>query len=358
MKVFTNLLFKVALSSMVLTAPAMIPGNADAGGSLPDKETALPFSSSVVIRNFIDHLTVTAIRANPKTVAAAATYIVKKMAGPAVTGSTMAGSTMAGSAMAGAMMAGSAVARPALVKEAAAPVKEAVAPVILKVSAAARLVTAAGSRAMSASKAMELRRVINESAIIYTYMDLEKEGLSEKAFEYAWRGYHNLVKKGIIRKKSVLSICDFSQSSSSRRMYVLDLQHKKLLYRTYVAHGQNSGDEFAETFSNEPESFKSSLGFYVTKTTYLGHNGLSLRLNGVDEGYNDQALKRNIVLHGCTYVGDQYLQNFGAVGTSLGCPALPAAISARIIRTVKNGSCLFIYHPTQDYLDHSAVIND
>jgi len=316
MKVFTNLLFKVALSSMVLTAPAMIPGNADAGGSLPDKETESPFSSSSVIRNFIDHLTVTAIRAYPKTVAAAATYIVKKVASPV-----------------------------------AAPVKEEVAPMMLKVSTA-RLVSA------SSSRAMELRRVINESAIIYTYMDLEKEGLSEKAFEYAWRGYHNLVKKGIIRKKSVLSICDFSQSSSSRRMYVLDLLHKKLLYRTYVAHGQNSGDEFAETFSNEPESFKSSLGFYVTKTTYYGRNGLSLRLNGVDDGYNDQALKRNIVLHGCAYVGDQYLQNFGAVGTSLGCPALPAAISSRIIRIVKDGSCLFIYHPTQDYLDHSTVIND
>jgi hypothetical protein len=328
MKVFTNLLFKVALSSMVLTAPAMIPGNVDSGGSLPDKETALPFSSSAVIRNFIDHLTVTAIRAYPKTVAAAATYIVKKVASPV-----------------------------------AAPLKEVAAPVMLKVSAA-RLV--AGSSSMSSSmsssrasaRAMELRRVINESAVIYTYMDLEKEGLSEKAFEYAWRGYHNLVKKGIIRKRSVLSICDFSQSSSSRRMYVLDLLHKKLLYRTYVAHGQNSGDEFAETFSNEPESFKSSLGFYVTKTTYYGRNGLSLRLNGVDDGYNDQALKRNIVLHGCAYVGDQYLQNFGAVGTSLGCPALPAAVSSRIIRTVKNGSCLFIYHPTQDYLDHSTVIND
>jgi hypothetical protein len=330
MKLFTNLLFKVALSSMVLTAPAMIPGNADAGGSLPDKETELPFSSSVVIRNFIDHLTVTAIRAYPKTVAAAATYIVKKVASPV-----------------------------------AAPVKEAAAPVMLKVSAP-RLVAVSGamsgSRASSfsraSSRAMELRRVISESVVIYTYMDLEKEGLSEKAFEYAWRGYHNLVKKGIIRKKSVLSICDFSQSSSSRRMYVLDLLHKKLLYRTYVAHGQNSGDEFAETFSNEPESFKSSLGFYVTKTTYYGRNGLSLRLNGVDDGYNDQALKRNIVLHGCTYVGDQYLQNFGAVGTSLGCPALPAAVSSGIIRTVKNGSCLFIYHPTQDYLDHSTVIND
>ena len=141
-------------------------------------------------------------------------------------------------------------------------------------------------------------------------------------------------------------------------MYVIDLRHKRLIYRTYVAHGQNSGSEFADSFSNEPESFKSSLGFYVTKTTYLGRNGLSLRLNGVDNGYNDQAVKRNIVLHGCTYVGDEYLQDFGATGTSLGCPALPLAMSARIIRVVKGGSCMFIYHPTPEYLDHSTILND
>jgi hypothetical protein len=141
-------------------------------------------------------------------------------------------------------------------------------------------------------------------------------------------------------------------------MYVIDIHHRRLLYRTYVAHGQNSGAEYAEAFSNEPESFKSSLGFYVTKTTYVGKNGLSLRLDGVDNGYNDQAMKRNIVLHGCSYVGDQYLENFGTTGTSLGCPALPESISARIIHAVKGGSCLFIYHPSQDYLDHSVVINE
>jgi hypothetical protein len=209
-----------------------------------------------------------------------------------------------------------------------------------------------------AAKTAELRRVITESDYIYRSMKLGYQGLSETAFEYAWRGYHNLLKKGTIRKRSVLSILDFSQSSSEKRMYVIDIRHRRLLYRTYVAHGQNSGADFAETFSNEPESFKSSLGFYVTKTTYLGKNGLSLRLNGVDNGYNDQAMKRNIVLHGCSYVGEDYLENFGATGTSLGCPALPAAISPRIIQAVKGGSCLFIYHPTQEYLDHSVVINE
>ena len=306
MKLFTNLLCKVALSSMVLTAPAMITSHSDAGGTLPDKEANLPFYSSMVIKNFIDHLTVLPVLAYHK----------------------------------------------AKEESVAASVTVTAATATATVGNSARMVMSA------ASKSMELRRVINESALIYSHMELEKEGLSEKAFEYAWRGYHNLVKQGSIRNTSVLSICDFSQSSRSRRMYVLDLRHEKLLYRTYVAHGQNSGSEYAESFSNEQDSYKSSLGFYVTQKTYYGRNGLSLHLNGVDKGYNDKAMKRNIVLHGSTYVSDQYLQDFGSLGTSLGCPAIPAAISGRIIRKVRDGSCFFIYHPTSEYLDHSTVINN
>jgi hypothetical protein len=317
MKLFTNLLCKVALSSMVLTAPAMITSHSDAGGSLLDKEADMPFYSSMVIKNFIDHLTVEPVRGyhplKEESVVASATYIGKKAVAPAVISTVAAAAT---------------------------------------VSNNARMVTTA------AAKSMELRHVINESALIYSDLDLEKDGLSEKAFEYAWRGYHNLVKQGSIRNTNVLSICDFSQSSCSKRMYVIDLQRKKLLYQTYVAHGQNSGSEYAESFSNDQDSYKSSLGFYVTQKTYYGRNGLSLHLNGVDKGYNDKALKRNIVLHGSTYVGDRYLQNFGTLGTSLGCPAIPAAISSRIIRKVKDGSCFFIYHPTSDYLDHSPVINN
>jgi len=129
------------------------------------------------------------------------------------------------------------------------------------------------------------------------------------------------------------------------------------LYRTYVAHGQNSGNEYATSFSNEPDSYKSSLGFYITKRTYYGRNGLSLRIDGVDTGYNDMAGKRNIVLHGSSYATDKYMTSNGALGTSLGCPAIPSAVSPRIIRAVKNGSCLFIYHPTTAYLENSTVIN-
>jgi len=199
--------------------------------------------------------------------------------------------------------------------------------------------------------------VINQASYIYASMNLNAQGLDPKAFEYAWRGYHNLVKRGMIHKRSVLSICDFSQSSRAKRMYVIDVLHRKLLYRTYVAHGQNSGDEYATSFSNDPDSYKSSLGFYVTMRTYVGHNGLSLKLNGVDSGYNDMAMKRQIVLHGSSYVSDRYMRDFGTLGTSLGCPALPSGVSGEIIHAVKGGSCLFIYHPTPQYLDHSSVIN-
>lgn len=319
MRVLTNLLLKVSVSSVVMTAPAVIDGHPNDGGSLLRREAESPYASSVVIKHYIDHLKIWPVRA----------YVDKK----------------------------SRVMSFPYMKAIAAAVAEVKAPFV---SVAAKSVErAAGTaRTVSFAKTVELRRVLHESDYIFASMRLEKEGLSQMAFEYAWRGYHNLLKKGSIRKKSVLSIVDFSQSSSDKRMYVIDVRHRRLLYRTYVAHGQNSGAEYAETFSNEPESFKSSLGFYVTRTTYLGKNGLSLRLDGVDNGYNDMAMRRNIVLHGCAYVGQDYLENFGATGTSLGCPALPAAVSGAIIHAVKNGSCLFIYHPTQDYLDHSTVINE
>jgi len=327
---------------MVLTAPAMITSHSDAGGSLLDKEADMPFYSSMVIKNFIDHLTVEPVRAyhplNQESVVASATYIGKKTVAAAVSLRANESSTAA--------IPSAAIGLPKVM------------PVINTVAATSTVRSNALMLTSSAAKSMELRRVINESAVIYSHMDLEKNGLSEKAFEYAWRGYHNLLKQGSIRNTNVLSICDFSQSSCSKRMYVIDLQHQKLLYRTYVAHGQNSGSEYAESFSNEEDSYKSSLGFYVTQKTYYGRNGLSLHLNGVDKGYNDKAFKRNIVLHGSAYAGYQYLQNFGTLGTSLGCPAIPASISSRIIRKVKDGSCFFIYHPTPDYLDHSPVINN
>jgi hypothetical protein len=357
MRLLTNLLTKVTLSSMILTAPAMINGNtkySNSSFSLPEKEDSKPFYSAAVIRKFIDHPLVVGIRsvAIPGLESRSAiTAVADALMRPPF--STVSASTAAASPMVKAVTEAKAIAAPALVRLPAA-VNTAMAAKI----AAPEVATGSSAATMATARAAELKLVINQASLIYGNMNLEDAGLNRKAFEYAWRGYHNLLKKGMIQKRSVLSICDFSQSSRTKRMYVIDVQHRRLLYRTYVAHGQNSGDEYATTFSNEPDSYKSSLGFYVTQRTYMGHNGLSLKLNGVDSGYNDMALKRQIVLHGSAYVSDRYMQDYGTLGTSLGCPALPAAISGKIIRAVKDGSVLFIYHPTQQYLSHSTVINN
>jgi hypothetical protein len=351
MRLFTNLLFKVILSSMILTAPAMITGKASYGADEPllrHKEGPIPFFTATVIRRFVDHPSVTAMRAFPlpNTNGAAASDAL-----PAENKVAEVKASEAKAAAIKAIEVKASESKAAEVKASEVKVAE-VKVAEVKVAEVKAFTTKAAS-----AKAAELRMVINQAVLIYSRMDLQNSGLDKKAFEYAWRGYYNLLKKGVIHKKAVLSICDFSQSSRNKRMYVIDVQHKKLLYRTYVAHGQNSGDEFASSFSNDNDSYKSSLGFYVTQKTYVGRNGLSLRLDGVDMGYNDQALKRKIVLHGSSYVGEKYMQDYGNLGTSLGCPALPAEVSGRIIRAVKDGSCLFIYHPTQQYLDNSMVLH-
>lgn len=209
----------------------------------------------------------------------------------------------------------------------------------------------------AAKKAFEVRMVIKQALSLYDSMKLDKSGLDQTAFEYAWRGYYNLIKEGKIKKAGLLTICDFTQSSRSKRMYVIDVAHKKLLFNTYVSHGMNSGVEYATSFSNRPESFKSSLGFFLTSKTYVGRNGLSLKINGLEKGYNDLAAKRHIVLHGSDYITPEYLKDNGEMGRSLGCAAMPNAVTPQIIKTIKNGSCLFFYHPSMKYLNASNVIN-
>jgi hypothetical protein len=206
-------------------------------------------------------------------------------------------------------------------------------------------------------KAFEVKMVIKQALTLYDSMKLDQSGLNQKAFEYAWRGYHNLLKQGKLKKSSVLTVCDFTQSSSSKRLYVIDVAHRKLLFNTYVSHGMNSGVEYATSFSNKANSFKSSLGFFITSKTYFGRNGLSLKVQGLEKGYNDLAAKRHIVLHGSDYITPEYLKDNGEMGRSLGCAAMPNVMSPKIIKTIKNGSCLFIYHPTVNYLTHSNVIN-
>lgn len=195
------------------------------------------------------------------------------------------------------------------------------------------------------------------ATLLFNNLELEKAGLSKEAFDLAWNGYQKLLSNGKLSKSSYLSICDFSQSSGKKRLYIIDVVNGNLLYNTWVAHGRNSGGEFATKFSNTPESLQSSLGFYITSDTYFGEHGLSLRIKGVDPGFNDKAMARNIVIHGAKYVDAARAKSGIMMGRSFGCPALPQKESAGIINTIKNGSCLFIYHPNKHYLQGSKILN-
>lgn len=192
---------------------------------------------------------------------------------------------------------------------------------------------------------------------LYDSMRLKRVGLSRKAFELAWKGYQYMLSKKLLRNREILSICDFSQSSKRKRLYIIDLESMKLLINTHVAHGRNSGSEYAKTFSNAEESHKSSLGFYVTRNTYWGGHGLSLEIDGLERGINDKANERKIVVHGSDYVGDRFLRSNSFNGRSFGCPAVSSKINGKVINTIKNGSCFFIYHPTKNYISKSRILN-
>jgi len=196
-----------------------------------------------------------------------------------------------------------------------------------------------------------------EMELIYDSLQLEKRGLRKEAFNYAYTGYKKLEEEGMLNKEGLITICDFSQSSKRKRLYLIDLKECKLLLNTYVAHGKNSGGEYARKFSNKPESLQSSLGFYRTKRTYYGGHGLALTISGLEPGFNDKAERRKIVVHGSQYIGDNYKRWGKFMGRSFGCPAVPMKQSKILINMIKDGSCLFIYHPSKNYLSGSKILN-
>ncbi len=193
--------------------------------------------------------------------------------------------------------------------------------------------------------------------MIYDSLRLGSLGLARQAFACGIQGWTYLVEKGRLLNRNIISIVDFSKSSAEKRLFVIDLSRVKLLYNTYVAHGMNSGLAYASDFSNMPESNKSSVGFYQTLGTYYGANGYSLRLAGLERGYNDNAERRDIVIHGADYVHERYIHSQGYIGRSWGCPALPQSVSRPIINKIKNGTCLFIYAPKEQYLKQSRIVN-
>lgn len=199
--------------------------------------------------------------------------------------------------------------------------------------------------------------ILHTADSIYDTLHLLHAGLEEEAFELAYKGYYKLKELGKISKTDVLTIADFSQPSSAKRLFVLDMEAGKILFQTLVAHGRNSGLIYAKEFSNKPESNKSSLGFYRTLQSYYGDKGYAMRLEGLEKGINDKAYQRAIVFHGSDYVTSSFLNSNGYLGRSLGCPAVPMNQTKPIINTIKDGSLLFIYHPTAQYKNKSTILN-
>lgn len=184
----------------------------------------------------------------------------------------------------------------------------------------------------------------------------EEMGLAGKvnfiAFRQAVAGYNKIKEKS----KPILTLIDFSKPSTEERLYVFDIEKKELLYTSVVSHGKNSGENYATSFSNQYGSYKSSLGFYLTEHTYQGKNGYSLILNGLEEGINDRAKERAIVVHGAAYANPSVAASSGRLGRSFGCPALPQKLTKPIINTIKDGSVLFIYANNAQYLAQSRML--
>jgi hypothetical protein len=212
------------------------------------------------------------------------------------------------------------------------------------------------SAVTSAAVASNVTHSDNASAL-FSELHLSEAGLSQTVFNSALEGLQKLDAKGAIKKDDIITIVDFSQPSNQQSLYVLDLNYKQILFHTLVAHGRNSGGLWAKSFSNKTSSLKSSPGFYVTEDTYMGDNGYSLRLNGLEKNINDNALGRSIVMHGAPYVDQSAINSLGFLGRSWGCPAVPMSQHKAIINTIKGGTCLFIYSPDQNYLQHSTVLN-
>lgn len=167
---------------------------------------------------------------------------------------------------------------------------------------------------------------------------------SHAAMELALAGYWALKHQGELSANDKLTVIDFTLPSTEKRLWVFDLDDQQLLFHTYVAHGQGTGRNMARHFSNTPQSHQSSLGFFRTGDTYIGKHGLSLYLDGLEQGINDNARDRYIVIHGADYVSTDFIGTHGRLGRSHGCPALPRELSDPIIETIKGESCLFIYH--------------
>lgn len=194
-------------------------------------------------------------------------------------------------------------------------------------------------------------------ADVYQAADLKITGLDYDVFEKAVTGYYNLKQnKKLSPKSTIITVVDFNKSSTEKRMWIVDLAKKQLLLNTWVAHGQGSGELMATQFSDNENSHQSSLGFYVTNEVYYGKHGRSLKLDGMDAGFNAHARERSVVLHAAKYVCEDVIKTQGRLGRSYGCPAVAPEVSNKIIDLVKGKNMLFVNANVSNY--NSKYLND
>ena len=197
------------------------------------------------------------------------------------------------------------------------------------------------------------QKIIVDVKSVYDSLNI-KNKIDYSIFQKAYLGYVQIQNKN----PGVLIIIDYTKPSNEERFYVLDLNKKKLVYSTRVAHSKNSGLEIPLEFSDDPNSYQSSLGFFVTLGEYNGAYGYSLRLKGLEENVNANAEDRAIVIHGGDIVEDEYIKKFGFAGRSLGCPVLPYSLTRQIIDFIKHGRVLFIYGNDEQYIDDSLYLSN
>ena len=178
-----------------------------------------------------------------------------------------------------------------------------------------------------------------------------------EVLDLAMRAYQCGRSQGEFNQQPLLTVIDYSLPSTSRRLWVIDLASRRVLFNELVAHGANSGETYASEFSNRVGSRQTSIGLFRTDETYYGRHGLSLRLSGLEPGFNDRARERAIVMHGAPYVSDAVVSTYGSLGRSWGCPALPEEVNQQVIDRIQGGSAVFAYYPDNGWLHSSRFIN-
>ena len=210
---------------------------------------------------------------------------------------------------------------------------------------------------LSKERQLALKKAELNIKELYNELNAAQYDLSFTAFRYAYIGYQTLKKQHRLNEKELFSIIDFTKDCNSKRFYTIDLQKMKIVFYTYVAHGKKSGERVPNSFSDVIESNKSSIGFYITGSTYNGSNGYSLMLHGDEKGYNSNLAKRSVVIHAADYANEDYIARNGRMGRSLGCPALPENINTEVINTIKEKTMIFAYYNDPKYLKTSKYLN-